>query len=984
MNATRSTLALDRKVPFLFLLACFAILGKGPGDSCGTFPERAKEEILRSHLNTQRRELERVFRKMAGLASTVEAKGAARDVGQVAVLEEDAGIISRRNLFNLNKKLLRFTPAGLGYRIELTDSNYNTQEQVQGQAIDLFDDDDTRPFSLNFSFPFYGQTYSALNVNSDGNVTFAEGDASTRDRSLGRLLSGLPRLAALFTDLDVTRAGRVSVFSRPDRFVVTWLAVPEYSDFGIGAQNTFQLRLFPNGAIEFVYEDINSTAAVVGIAPGRLNGQSSIVSLNASNGLTFPSAIAERFTTIEELDTVTAAQRFYETHEDSYDYLVFYNALGISAGSGVVAYEVTMRNQRTGLGDSLVDAGIEYGSPRRLQAVLNMGPITQYPVDPNEILPARFSSRDTAVTVLAHEAGHLFLAFASVRDPNNPTLRPMLGRQSAHWAFTFNSEASLLEGNRILDRGIGASPRFETVGVTEQYSPFDQYLMGFRSKEEVPPLFYVDSSVFNRLFPAPPQLGRTFDGIRRDVTVDNIVAEFGRRTPDATVSQRRFRLGFVLIAPKGLNIDPAWTAQIETYRARFEDFYARAAGQRASADASLKKSVSLSLWPAAGIVAGQNSTAVLRVSAAAATARTFNLRARSALVEAPSTATIAAGQTQVSFAIKGLREGVDLLEVTADDTAYEATEARIQVLSSAKLLKLEILSGDAQVATPDLLPKPIVVRVTDINRLPYAGVKVIANTNGAGSIEPASAVSGEDGSVSFRWKPGAPPFNRVQFSIDGVAPIEVSATATALGKPFLLDTTVLNAASFAAGLTPLGLQTIFGANLAGGVKVAAPFPWPGRINDVEVLVNGKPQPLIYVSDSQINFYLADSLGGSEATLVVNTPLGTSGEIKVSLRPLQPGIFFDTSTGIGAILRQGAYLQVYATGLGPVEQRDGFFYVIAPVQVLIDGVRGEVQYAGLAPGFAGLYQVNVKLPAGTGGLKLKLNVGGIDSNQVTIP
>ena len=57
MNATRSTLALDRKVPFLFLLACFAILGKGTGDSCGTFPERAKEEILRSHLNTQRREL---------------------------------------------------------------------------------------------------------------------------------------------------------------------------------------------------------------------------------------------------------------------------------------------------------------------------------------------------------------------------------------------------------------------------------------------------------------------------------------------------------------------------------------------------------------------------------------------------------------------------------------------------------------------------------------------------------------------------------------------------------------------------------------------------------------------------------------------------------------------------------------------------------------------------------------------------------------
>src|SRR5205814_6595468 len=154
----------------------------------------------------------------------------------------------------------------------------------------------------------------------------------------------------------------------------------------------------------------------------------------------------------------------------------------------------TVRNQRTGYGDTIVEAGGDYGSPRRLQAVLNLGPISQYPSDPNQILLSRYSARDTPVTVLAHETGHLFLAFASVKDPQNPDLRPMLGRQSAHWAFTFNSEASLLEGNRIQDKGAGASPRFETVAVTEQYSPLDQYLMGFRPKEEVPTLLYVRGS----------------------------------------------------------------------------------------------------------------------------------------------------------------------------------------------------------------------------------------------------------------------------------------------------------------------------------------------------------------------------------------------------------------------------------------------------------------------------------------------------------
>ena len=979
MNATRSTLQLASKVPLIFLLLAGGLFGKGLKESCGSGTERAREEILRSRANTHRRKAAR----LVGLAALAEPKGAARDVGQIAVLEEDAGIISRRNPFNLNKRRLRFTPAGTGYLLELAPSDYNAQEQTQGQTIDLFGDDDTRGFALGFSLSYFGRSFNRINVNSDGNATFEAGDAASSDRSLGRMLAGLPRLAPLFTDLDVTRAGLVSVYSRADRFVVTWLAVPEYSDFGTGPQNTFQMRIFASGVIEFVYEDVNSNGAVVGVSPGRLSGQASVVSLGASSGQSFAAAVAERFTTVEELDTVSAAQRFYETHEDAYDYLVFYNAVGVSAGAGVVAYEVTVRNPRSGYADAPADSGSEYGSGRRLQAVLNLGSITQYLADPDAILPARFSSRDTPVTVLAHETGHLFLAFASVRDPNNTTRRPMLGRQSAHWAFTFNSEASLLEGNRILDKGPGVSPRFETVAVTEQYSPFDQYLMGFRAKEEVPGLFYVDSSGINPLFPAPPQVGRSFDGIRRDVTVDNIIAEVGRRTPDATVSQRRFRFGFVLIAPKGLNLDPSWLAQIETYRARFEELYARAAGQRAVADASLKKSVALSLWPAAGVVAGRSATATLRVSTASSLAQSFALRARSALVALPATVSIAAGQTVASFAVTGLREGVDQIDVTPADAAFEATEARVQVLADSKSLTLQILSGDAQVAVGDVLPQPIVVRVGDVNRLPYAGVKVIANTGGAGTVEPTSAVTGEDGTVSFRWKPGAPPLNRLQFSIEGVAPIDVSATATALGKPFLLGTTVLNAASFAAGLTPLGLHTIFGANLAAGVKVAAPFPWPGRINDVEVLVNGQPQPLIYVSDAQINFYLADVISGADAVLTVNTPLGTSGEVKVALHAVQPGIFFDTASGIGAILRQGEYLQVYATGLGVVEQRDGLQFASLPVLAFVNGARAEVQYAGLAPGFVGLYQVNVKSAAARGAT-LRLNVGGVDSNAVTLP
>src|SRR5262249_14932426 len=161
------------------------------------------------------------------------------------------------------------------------------------------------------------------------------------------------------------------------------------------------------------------------------------------------------------------------------------------ADAGVVAYELTSRSSGLGYADEPTDIGVEFGSKHRLHAVMNMGPLSQYPLDPNAIVPARGTVGDTALTLLGHEAGHLFLAFVSVPDPSQPGSKPMLGRALAHWAFTYDSEASLLEGNRIEDRGTGASPRFATTATVQGYSPLDQYLMGFRAPDEVPTTFVV-------------------------------------------------------------------------------------------------------------------------------------------------------------------------------------------------------------------------------------------------------------------------------------------------------------------------------------------------------------------------------------------------------------------------------------------------------------------------------------------------------------
>ena len=156
---------------------------------------------------------------------------------------------------------------------------------------------------------------------------------------------------------------------------------------------------------------------------------------------------------------------------------------GIPAGSSALAWEMTVRNDRTGYGDILVDDGKEYGSASRLQAVMNMGPLGQYPADTSGKVGGRGQvTGDTPLTILAHEAGHLFLAYVSVRDPENAAALPMLNNVNfAHWSFYFNSDASYLEGNRIRDDGSGVSPRFRTTATVQSFSELDQYLMGFRS-----------------------------------------------------------------------------------------------------------------------------------------------------------------------------------------------------------------------------------------------------------------------------------------------------------------------------------------------------------------------------------------------------------------------------------------------------------------------------------------------------------------------
>ena len=165
-------------------------------------------------------------------------------------------------------------------------SNNTRPEDRPDRLEDLGDDDSVLyEFPGGFVFPFAGKVFGSVHVNSDGNLTFLEGDNESTPRDLARIFGlfgdlTVPRVAPLFTDLDASQTGEIRAIPSPGQVSFEWDQVPEFSlseDPSPG--NSFSVTLFSTGDIKFQYEGIQITPddevqAVVGVFPGFFaNGQ---------------------------------------------------------------------------------------------------------------------------------------------------------------------------------------------------------------------------------------------------------------------------------------------------------------------------------------------------------------------------------------------------------------------------------------------------------------------------------------------------------------------------------------------------------------------------------------------------------------------------------------------------------------------------------------------------------------------------------------
>ena len=274
---------------------------------------------------------------------------------------------------------------------------------------------------------------------------------------------------------------------------------------------------------------------------------------------------------------------------------------------------------------------------------------------------------------------------------------------------------------------------------------------------------------------------------------------------------------------------------------------------------------------------------------------------------------------------------------------------------------------------------------------------------------PASdtALIGRASILVFDSSTGAGNSNSVTFLI-GPGPVTATAAAVSAANP-----------QGGAVLGQRSISSLYGTNLspkAVNADVAPPLPF--TLGGTTMTIDGNETPLFYVSPSLVNFQVPflSFTKPTKVPLVINQG-GQSTTITVTVQPYAPALFTTNGGGTGQAAAQvantasiaapvgtfpgsrpihiGEYLSIYCTGLGDVSNRpplgspalaSPLSQTLSTAAVTIGGVPGIVSFSGLAPGFAGLYLVNVRIPdtAPTGdGIPVVLAIAGFTSNTATI-
>ena len=228
--------------------------------------------------------------------------------------------------------------------------------------------------------------------------------------------------------------------------------------------------------------------------------------------------------------------------------------------------------------------------------------------------------------------------------------------------------------------------------------------------------------------------------------------------------------------------------------------------------------------------------------------------------------------------------------------------------------------------------------------------------------------------------------------------VAVEFEVHASGPPEVFYKGVVNAAGFETvpGIAAGTLVSLFGTQLAPSVEGAASIPLPRELVSTSVKVNGIDAPLIFVSSGQINFQVPFEVGEGSGLVQVVREGQAGNTVSATVLNRSPGIFRFGIGEYGVIVnasqgnfplppavappglnaapaRPGDVLVIFATGLGPVSPEVGTGEAASanPLNRSVDtprvqfslspfGLESTPFFAGMTPGFVGLFQINVFL------------------------
>lgn len=503
------------------------------------------------------------------LAGSVSAR--AERFGHVLVVEDDGRIFEPPAKLSFAGRRIDFAPtADGGYRMR--HSRLRWQPRGLGRRL-VFPGGSGRAARVDLEQPIrvFGVPYTTIWVHPNGAIALGEdwragvqALATSPGSLLAGLVSGPAVVAPLWNELDPGAASAGGVFLARSRggLLLSWLDVP--SARPAGEPNTFRVFLHRDGRIAFEYAKLATRWGIVGLSPGRARAATHIVDLAQIDVLPPREATLGWYRDRPRLDTTALARRVFAEIPDSFEFLTVFTDQPVDAPH--LVYSETVANDAVGLGLPLFNHGALHGSAT-LEHIVVMNDLEFWADDPRQKPQhASYAYAPSTQAVLAHEVGHRWTPRLL-----DPPFQRVAG--SGHWSSLLATQASFLGGAAFRKDGDGA---FRVAASMSRYGYLDRYLMGLIPAAAVPPFFAIESP--SLASPRPLAVGTRITGTRRDLEIEDLIDELGRRSPEAGRAKRDFRMAFVLVVPAGATAEARDIHKLQRIRRSFAPFFRQASG----------------------------------------------------------------------------------------------------------------------------------------------------------------------------------------------------------------------------------------------------------------------------------------------------------------------------------------------------------------------------------------------------------------------